>query len=112
MFRAKINPYSVNDKVEFRNMDKSLDLVVKADASVLVAQLMKSQAKLSGMQDGATDEEMKEASILFAESIFGKEQAKKLYDFYNEPLAVITACGKYFEQRLKKLITKAQKKGK
>lgn len=111
MFKTKINPYSVCDKVQFQNVDKTLVLTVKADASVLVSQLMRSQAKLSEVNEGATEEEQKQAALMFAEGIFGKEQAEKLFEFYGEPLAVISSCGMYFEKRLKKLITKAQKKG-
>ena len=50
------------------------------------------------------------ASRFFAKAVFGEEQANALVDFYNEPLAVISAVGQYFDIRLKKLITKAQKR--
>ena len=111
-FKAKINPFSVSDKVSFRNIDKTLDLTVRAEASSLVTQLMRSQAKLSQMTEDTTEDEQREAALMFAASIFGKEQAQKLLDFYGEPIAVINACGLYFDQRLKKIITKAQKKTK
>ena len=52
-----------------------------------------------------------ESARVFAEVIFGKEQAEKLIAFYeNDALAVINACGMYFSQRLAKIITKAQKR--
>ena len=112
MFRTKINPYSVTDKVTFYNLDKKLNLEVRADASVIVTRLMKANAKLTAMKDDTSNEEQREAAVLFASAVFGTEQAEKLVEFYGDPLAVINACGIYFDRKLKKKITKAQKKSK
>ena len=39
-----------------------------------------------------------------------QEQGDALCRFYEDPLAVVTACGLYFRERLSKKITKAQKR--
>lgn len=111
MFNKKeINPYSVSDKVVFRNVDKTLTLYVRDNATNLVVNLKKAQEKLSEMTDNSDECERVNACRFFAKAVFGEEQANKLVDFYNEPLAVISAVGQYFDARLKKLITKAQKR--
>lgn len=112
MFKTKINPFAVNDKVTFYNLDKKTDLEVKADAGVIVNRLMKAHAKLANIKDDSTDDEQREAAEYFAAAIFGEEQAEKLVAFYGDPLATINACGLYFDKKLKKKITKAQKKTK
>ena len=114
MFRkTEINPYSVSDKVRFRNVDKTIDLAVKADASMLVTRLMKANTRLSAFDEDTSEEEKRSAALMFAGAMFGEEQAGKLLTFYDsEPLPMITACGLYFDTRLKKLIVKAQKRKK
>ena len=109
-FRKEINPFPVSDKVTFRNVDKTLKLTVRADASSLVIGLKKANDKLSGMTDDTPEKERAEAARLFASTIFGQEQGDSLCRFYADPLAVINACGLYFKERLGKKITKAQKR--
>ena len=109
-FRREINPYPVSDKVTFRNVDKTLKLTVRADASSLVIGLKKANDKLSGMTDDTPEKERAEAARLLAATIFGQEQGDALCRFYEDPLAVVTACGLYFRERLSKKITKAQKR--
>lgn len=108
--KYEINPFSVSDKVRFRNVDKVLDLTVRADAGQLVADLKKAQDKLSTVNEESQECEKVNVARYFAKSIFGEEQADRLVDFYNEPLTVISVCGEYFKTRLSKLITKAQKR--
>lgn len=111
MFRKKeISPYSIEDKVTFRNVDKTLTLYVRGDAASLVVNLKKAQEKLSEMTDESEECERVNCARFFARSLFGEEQGDRLVDFYNEPLAVITVCGMYFKEQLAKKITKAQKK--
>ena len=111
MFRKEINPFSVSDRVRFRNIDRTLDLEVKAQASSIVLGIKRAQDRLSLMNDQSSNEDRLESARVFAEVIFGKEQAEKLIAFYeNDALAVINACGMYFSQRLAKIITKAQKR--
>lgn len=109
-FRKEINPFSVSDKAVFRNVDKTLTLFVRSDAASLVVGIKKAYDKLATMTDERTEEDKADAARMFAYSIFGKEQGDRLCEFYADPLAVITACGMYFKQRLAAKITKAQKK--
>ena len=110
MFKRKINPYSVSDKAVFQNVDKTLVLFVRSDASGIVTRLKKAQEKLKEITDDSDECERVNAARFFARSIFGDEQGDELVDFYGDPLAVITACGLYFEKQLKIKITRAQKK--
>lgn len=109
-FKKEINPYSVADKVTFRNVDRTLVLYVRSDAASLVVGLKKAQDQLKGISDKSTEDERIKASLAFAAGVFGEEQAQKLIDFYGDPLAVITAVNIYFDRVLKYKITKAQKK--
>ena len=110
--KNEINPYSVTDKVRFRNVDKTLTLYVRADAFGLVLGFKRIQEQLVKVTDNSTEEEQNAVARLFADTIFGTEQGGELCSFYGEPLAVINALGMYFNQRLAKKITKAQKKRK
>lgn len=111
MFRHEINPFPVSDKVTFRNVDKTITLTVRADANSLVTGLKKVNVRLSKMKDNTPETEQKEAARFFADTLFGEEQGKRLFIFYSgDALAIITACGMYFRERLSKKITKAQKR--
>ena len=110
LFRSEISPYSVEDKVTFRNVDKTITLYVRGDAASFVVGLRKAQEKLAAITDESDECERMDCARFFARTLFGDEQGDKLVDFYNEPLAVITVCGMYFKERLAKKITKAQKK--
>ena len=110
MFKHEINPYSVADKVTFRNVDKTLTLYVRSNATTMVVNLKQAQDKLKELNDDADECERMNTARFFARSVFGEEQGDKLVDFYNEPLAIISVVGMYFDKRLKKKITKAQKK--
>ena len=110
LFKKAINPYTVSDKAVFRNVDKTLILYVRSDAASLVVNLKQAQQKLVELNDESDECQRMNAARFFAKAIFGEEQADKLCDFYNEPLAVVTVVGMYFDKQLKKKITKAQKK--
>lgn len=110
MLRKEINPYSVSDKVTFRNVDKTLTLYVRADAASLVVGLKQAQDKMKELTDESSECERMNATRYFAKIIFGEEQSDALVAFYNDPLAIITAIGIYFDRQLKFKITKAQKK--
>ena len=110
LINKEITPYSVEDKATFRNVDKTLTLYVRNDAASLVTGLKKAQEKLKEINDESDECERVNCARFFARTLFGEEQGDKLIDFYNEPLAVITVCGMYFQKRLAKKITKAQKK--
>ena len=108
-FRKEINPYTVTDKVTFRNVDKTITLVVRSDAPALMTNLLKAEKIMEGVTVESSNEERMKAARFFAWAVFGDE-SERLIEFYNEPMAVIAAVGKYFDKRLKFLITKAQKK--
>lgn len=109
--KNEINPFTVSDRVRFRNIDKTLDLEVRAGASALVLGISRVQEQFKKLEDSDSAEERLEASRLFAETLFGKEQSEKLVSFYDSDyLAIINACTLYVSKRLSKLITKAQKK--
>lgn len=110
LFKNEISPYSVEDRVTFRNVDKTLTLYVRGDATSFVVGLRKAQEKLGEITDESDECERVNVARFFARTLFGEEQGDKLFDFYNEPLAVITVCGMYFRDRLAKKITKAQKR--
>lgn len=108
--KNEINPYPVSDTVRFRNLDKTITLTVRSGATKLVLGIRKAQEQFAKVND-ENESEVREAAVQFAETIFGKEQAEQLMQFYeNDYMAVITACSLYFSNRLGKMITKAQKK--
>lgn len=108
--RKEINPYSVSDKVTFRNVDKTLTLYVRSNASPIVVGLKNARERLKGLTDETPADERTAATLAFAGAIFGADQARQLLDFYGEPLTVLDVCGQYFKERLGKKITKAQKR--
>lgn len=110
MFKKEINPYSVSDKAVFRNVDKTITLFVRTNATSLVVRLKQAQEKLKEITDESDECERMNAARFFARSVFGEEDGDRLVDFYNEPMTIISAVGIYFDKQLKQKITKAQKK--
>ena len=103
----------VHDSIRIREGSDTLDLSVDADPMRLVAGLNKAQKVLKSVDDNSSEDDIKAAAKLFASSIFGEEQALALLDFYHEDAGcVIAVCGRYFADRLSKIITKAQKRAK
>ena len=106
-------PLSLNrvyDTVTIREGSEKLTLHVNADPTRLVVGLTQAQKQLSTITQETTEEEKEEVSRFFSNVIFGEEQTQKLFDYdYGDPACVIAVCGKYFADRLSKLITKAQK---
>ena len=110
LFKKEINPYTVSDKAVFRNVDKTLTLYVRSDATSLIVNLKQAQEKLKELTDESDECQRINAARFFAKAVFGEEQADKLVNFYGEPLAVVAVVGMYFDRQLKKKITKAQKR--
>jgi hypothetical protein len=76
----------------------------------MVTALNNARNMLSGITEDSTDGERREAALIFATAIFGREQANQLMAIYwDDPICVINICGKYFSERLSGLISKAQK---
>ena len=109
--KNEINPFPISDTIRFRNVDRVITLTVKSGASSMILGVKKAQERLTALNDNSTDEDRYEGARFFAETLFGKEQADRLFDFYDgDPLVIIAVCGQYFSTRLAKIITKAQKK--
>lgn len=110
-FKREINPIQVSDKIRFRNIDRVFDAVVRSDASSLVIGLKRVNDRIAAMTDETPEAERLSAARFFADTLFGKDQGGAFCEFYNnDPLTIINACGMYFQKRLSKKITKAQKK--
>lgn len=108
--RFEINPYPVRDTVVFVNGDKKIELTVKSDGGEIVRKIQRANVRLSAVTDKSSEEEKQSVSFALASSIFGDDQARKLCSFYDEPVTVVTVCGRYFKERLSKKIAKAQKR--
>ena len=101
----------VYDKSTVKEGNDRLNLYVDADPTRIVAGLDQVQKKLKTITTDSTAEEQREIALYFAGVIFGAEQANKLLEYYHgDGACVVTICGKYFAERLGKIITKAQKK--
>ena len=112
MFGYTITLNRVRDHITVKEGQDTLKLTVDSDSTAIVTKIRRSQEIMTKTVRGeSTEEEREQAAQQFAESIFGKEQADKLAEFYNGDYScVATICGIYFEKRLCKKITKAQKK--
>jgi hypothetical protein len=111
LFEYKLTLNRVRDKLKVVESGEELLLTVDADAARMVAGLTKAQKELKSLTNDSTDEERTAVAKNFAAAIFGGEQADKLLDFYHgDALCVVDVCGRYFAQRLSKLISKAHKR--
>lgn len=101
----------VYDTVKITEGGETLTLHVNSDPSRIVVGLSQAQKRLVTITAETPDEEREEIALFFASVLFGDEQARKLLDFYyGDSSCVVSVCAQYFAKRLKKLITKAQKK--
>ena len=101
----------VYDTIAVREGNTKHILHVNGDASRMSVGLLQAQKRLQTINENTTDAEREEITRYFSDIIFGEEQTQKLFDYYyGDASCVIAVCGKYFAQRLSKLITKAQKK--
>ena len=111
MFTMSLN--RVHDTLKIKEGNDSIILHVNADPRRIVAGLNGVQARLQSINEETPDAERLEHATVFANVLFGEDQAKQLADFYHDDYGcIISVCSKYFDQRLAKLITKAQKKAK
>ena len=101
----------VHDTIRVREGDETLTLTVEADPDRIIAGLRLAQDKLMALNKDSSEEEYGAASAAFAEAIFGPKQAAELLDFYHgDATCVINVSSRYFNDRLKTLITKEQKR--
>lgn len=109
--RKEITLHRVHDTVVIREGNEKMILRVDGDAMRMVAGLNTAQDMIRKL-DGVTEEAPYiETAQFFARVIFGEEQAQKLMDFYRQDAGcVLSVCGKYFNMRLARLITAAQKR--
>lgn len=111
MFRYEISLNRVHDRVRIREGSEVLDLRVDADPMRMVAGLNEAQRQLRAIGDDSPPETLQAAARYFAGAIFGDTQAAELMHFYRSDAAcVINVCGRYFADRLSKLIEKAQRR--
>lgn len=113
MFRKKyeMSLNRVHDTVSIREGDDRLVLRVDVDPMRITAGLVQARQMMQQWTDKTPKKQQKEYALFFAGVIFGEEQAKQLLDFYHgNPGCVVNVCGRYFSERLRGLIEKAQKK--
>ena len=110
MFRITLN--RVHDRILIKEGDENLALKVDCDARMIVTKIRQANELIvKANKEGASEFEKEFATRQFSEAIFGQEQTEKLMEFYNNDYScVITVCGMYFEKRLSKKISAAQKK--
>ena len=109
MYKLSLN--RVHDRVRITEGAESLDLRVDADPMRMVAGLNEAQRQLRALGESSTPEALRDAARYFAGVIFGPEQAERLLMFYrNDAACVLNVCGRYFSERLSKLIDKAQRR--
>jgi hypothetical protein len=110
--RYRVSLGRVHDLIEVREGTERLMLRVDADPMDLVRMINSLEPRLSAIQDDAqAEQEAGGIAREFCDAIFGETQTNRLFDFYNSSgECVLGIIGKYFSERLGKLITKAQKK--
>ena len=110
----KISLHLVNDYPTFQNGDKVITMHVQGKAQGFIFALMFANGFMKSVSKESTEQKVKNAAMLYAAAIFGKEQAEKLMDLCDgETAGLVQACNKYFNKRLKYLIRnelKQQKK--
>ena len=109
MFNITLN--RVRDKITVKEGNEKIILRVDKDPRIIAIELKTAQKALSEIKDDSSTVKKITAAKSLSEAMFGEEQTKTLFRFYSDdPGCVVTICGMYFEKRLAKLITKAQKK--
>lgn len=109
MYKMSLN--RVHDTVKINEGDENIILRVDGDPVRMVAGILQAQKLLQAIDENSTDEQRHDAALFFAGVMFGQDQAAKLFEFYhNDEGCVLNVCGKYFKDRLSKLLDKAQKK--
>lgn len=114
LFLYKCSLGRVHDLLEARETGERLFLRVDADAFEL-ARLINSLADkltaITGDDMEAAEAQAGEVAREFCTAIFGKAQTDKIFDLYNHDVgAVLGFCCKYYNERLWKKITRAQKR--
>jgi FKBP-type peptidyl-prolyl cis-trans isomerase (trigger factor) len=99
----------VRDQIAVKEGDQEIVLSVDSDANSIIKRLMKAKELMDAVNSQTTEEDKLDAAIAFASAIFGDSQAEQLVLFYSKNAGNIAeVCAQYFEERLCKMITKAQ----
>lgn len=110
MFRYKASLNRVHDLIEVREGTEHMILRVDADPMDLVRLLNALEPRMNALDSG-NEKEADGIAREFCSAIFGAAQTDKMFDFYNgSGVCVLNIVGKYFSERMWKLITKAQKR--
>lgn len=111
LFERPLTLNRVHDTLTIKEGSETLRLTVDGDAQRMVAGLLNVREKSMQLQQDGGDEQLEEIARYFAETIFGKAQAEKLFKFYRENAGCVFAiCSQYFSERLNKKVTRAQKR--
>lgn len=109
MYKLSLN--RVHDRVRITEGDERIELIVDADPMRMVVGLNEAQRRLKAITDSRTPDEINAAALYFAGVVFGEAQADALWNFYHRDAGcVINVCGRYFSDRLAKLIERAQRR--
>lgn len=107
----RISLHRVHDRIKIVEGSDSIVLLIDADPNTMVLQMQSAHEKMQQALLTGDVEEQKISGMMFADTMFGKEQAGKLLEMYGgDVTCVVNVCLKYFQERLAKLIAKAQKK--
>lgn len=113
-FKRALSLNRVRDKITIREGKETLTLYVDSDANMLIHGIRAVGEKLKNLADEDSEAKKLSVAMEMASTMFGKEQAEKLLDFYHGNYGcVITICGMYFGDKrsgLSKKITRAQKR--
>lgn len=114
LFRKAYTLNHVRDRITVKEGNETIELQVDCDPRIIIHRIQKAQETLLTINDKSSLEDRIKATTEFSDAIFGKDQTKKLFDFYHgDDNCVIAICGMYFKDQkngLGKKITKAQKR--
>ena len=107
----RISLHRVHDRIKIVEGSDSIVLLVDADPNTMVLQMQNAHEKMQQALLTGDIDEQKKSGMMFADAMFGKEQAGKLLEMYSGDVAcVVKICQKYFSERLSRIIAQAQKK--
>lgn len=107
----RISLHRVHDRIKIVEGSDSIVLLVDADPNTMVLQMQNAHEKMQQALLTGDIDEQKKSGMMFADAMFGKEQAGKLLEMYSGDVAcVVNICQKYFSERLSRIIAKAQKR--
>ena len=101
----------IRDKIRVRDGDAYIDLDICAAPGELVLALNHAQGILKGINADTPVETLRSSARSLATAVFGETQADALMKFYdNDAASVLEVCSRYFHDRLRHKLAKAQKR--